>query len=404
MKKSSFFILGTIGLVGLMQSHFVCADDLAQSFKDAYDWAYKNEITTQSTIEKANMQWKITRAEMAKMISNFSKNILWDEVDASKKCSFTDIEKLDSSLQTAVIESCQLGLMWQWVEKFRPNDPISRAEFWTVLSRALRWDKNEWWSIYYENHLKALQQAGIMNNISNPKMSEIRGYVMLMLMRSSSLLLDFSDFDEFSNYFINYMYREGIDYEDLLDYLIVQFEAKWDKVMVEAFKLDKKLNEAMGADFIGTWLTEVYENYEKMEDEQTVKILLDSYRKMIDEVKNAYREYTQWLQKIVEKMESKDEGEYSLSEKLEYAMDFSSGADHLLDLTYSSFEKMMWVISRAWYVEELTGDDLKDFEWQLFGLIWIAWTASSLGEDFDSYLLYSAIHAYHDLNYGKKSD
>jgi hypothetical protein len=44
--------------------------------QQAYNWAYKNKITTQSTIEKANMYGKITREEMAKMVSNYATNIL----------------------------------------------------------------------------------------------------------------------------------------------------------------------------------------------------------------------------------------------------------------------------------------------------------------------------------------
>jgi len=74
--------------------------------------------------------------------------------------------------------------MGQWVTSFKPKDFVTRAEFWTVLSRALRWDKNEWWSTYYQNHLKALKAEWIMNKIDTPMNKEVRGYVMLMLMRS----------------------------------------------------------------------------------------------------------------------------------------------------------------------------------------------------------------------------
>ena len=74
--------------------------------------------------------------------------------------------------------------MWQNIDQFRPSDWVTRAEFWTVLSRALWWSENEWWKTYYENHLKALKSEWIMRNISSPESSEIRWYVMLMLMRS----------------------------------------------------------------------------------------------------------------------------------------------------------------------------------------------------------------------------
>ena len=76
--------------------------------------------------------------------------------------------------------------MGQWITSFKPKDYVTRAEFWTVLSRALWWDKNEWWSTYYENHLKALKSVWIMNKINTPMNKEIRWYVMLMLMRSTN--------------------------------------------------------------------------------------------------------------------------------------------------------------------------------------------------------------------------
>lgn len=39
---------------------------------------------------------------------------------------------------------------------------------------------------FYANHLQALKDAGIMTKIENPSQLEIRGYVMLMLQRSSA--------------------------------------------------------------------------------------------------------------------------------------------------------------------------------------------------------------------------
>ena len=156
-----------------------------QEFQDAYNWAYENNVTTMDSIEKANMNWKITREEMAKMISNYAKNILWIEPDTSKSCLFIN-SNINPTLVQSVTESCQLWLMWQWISDFRPKDSVTRAEFWTVLSRVLWWDKNEWWSTYYENHLKALKAKWIMNKINSPMDKEIRWYVMLMLMRSAN--------------------------------------------------------------------------------------------------------------------------------------------------------------------------------------------------------------------------
>lgn len=165
---------------------FCYGDNYSSELQSAYDWAYQNWVTTQDSIEKANMKWKITRAEMAKMMVWFSVNVMGNELPTWVLCSFDDVKGINPSLEKAVIQSCELWIMWQWIKAFRPNDFVTRAEFWTVLSRALWWNKNEWWEKYYQNHLKALKSEWIMNNISSPMGSEIRGYVMLMLMRTAN--------------------------------------------------------------------------------------------------------------------------------------------------------------------------------------------------------------------------
>jgi len=166
--------------------------DYSSELRQAYNWAYQSEITTQSSIEKANMWWKITREEMAKMISNYAINILWKSPDTTKNCLFSD-SNINPDLVKFVTESCQLWLMWQWITSFKPKDFVTRAEFWTVLSRALWWDKYGWWNTYYENHLKALQSEWIMKKIDVPMDNEIRWYVMLMLMRSVNQETDYND-------------------------------------------------------------------------------------------------------------------------------------------------------------------------------------------------------------------
>ena len=150
----------------------------------AYYWSLSSGITTMKSVKKAKLDQYITRAEMAKMISNYAKNILWKTPDTTKACLFLN-SNVSADLVQYMTESCQLWLMWQWITDFRPNDYVTRAEFWTVLSRALWWNKNEWWSTYYENHLKALKSEWIMSKIDTPSSKEVRGYVMLMLMRST---------------------------------------------------------------------------------------------------------------------------------------------------------------------------------------------------------------------------
>ena len=72
------------------------------------------------------------------------------------------------------------------LDNFYADDLVNRAQFATILSRALRGNQyNTTDAIdYYKNHIPALKAAGIITN-GNPSLQELRGYVMLMLMRSS---------------------------------------------------------------------------------------------------------------------------------------------------------------------------------------------------------------------------
>ena len=155
----------------------------------AYEWAYSKGVTTMPTYEAANMYNSITRAEMAKMLSVYATEILGKTADTSRACTFTDVDSVKWNLHDFIIESCQLGIMGQNMPNnaFRPYDTISRAEFGTALSRLLWGDEHNGGTPYYADHLNALKEAGIMTQIANAESTkEIRGYVMLMLMRSEA--------------------------------------------------------------------------------------------------------------------------------------------------------------------------------------------------------------------------
>jgi hypothetical protein len=131
------------------------------------------------------MYGAITRAEMAKMLSVYAKEVLGKTPDTSKACTFSDIDSVKGDLHDFIIESCQLGIMGQGITAFRPYATITRAEFGTALSRVLYGDVNNGGTPFYAKHLDALKADGIMTQIDNPEnRDEIRGYVMLMLMRS----------------------------------------------------------------------------------------------------------------------------------------------------------------------------------------------------------------------------
>ena len=158
---------------------------------NAYLYAYNLGITSSPTILGADIEWKLIRSHMAKMMVNYAVKVMWLKPDTTKACVFSDVANETPELQGYMKLACQLWIMGinpdgTAKEIFMPNAVVTRAEFGTVLSRVLRWDKYNLWTLYYTNHLQALKDAGIMTNILNPEWTlELRGRVMLMLMRAN---------------------------------------------------------------------------------------------------------------------------------------------------------------------------------------------------------------------------
>ena len=157
----------------------------------AYVWAYNAGITTIPTVQAANIEGKVYRSHLAKMISEYAINVLKKPLNTGLNCSFPDMKNQSQELQQYSTTACQLGLMglktdWTPDTKFNPNAEITRAQFATTLSRLLRGNKNSTGSTYYEGHLQALKKAWIMTKISTPSMKELRWNVFLMLQRAAT--------------------------------------------------------------------------------------------------------------------------------------------------------------------------------------------------------------------------
>ena len=157
---------------------------------DAYIFAHDLGITSASSFADANMEWLLLRSHLAKMMVNYATKVLSLKPDTNKVCEFDDVANENAELQWYMKLACQLWIMGinpdgSTKQHFDPNSIVTRAEFGTVLSRLLRWDKYNNGVLYYTDHLQALKDAGIMTNISNPERTkELRGWVMLMLMRT----------------------------------------------------------------------------------------------------------------------------------------------------------------------------------------------------------------------------
>ncbi len=162
----------------------------SQEFQQAYEFAHEKWITTMPTIQEAQMNWKLTRIAMAKMLSQYAMNVLGQKPANIVTPKFNDVtDKQNSDYDDWVTLAYQLWIMWQNMpnNKFRPDDEVTRAEFATALSRML-YHTSDWeyksTDKYYTNHMKKLVQEWIITN-DDAKMKELRWYVMIMLMRSA---------------------------------------------------------------------------------------------------------------------------------------------------------------------------------------------------------------------------
>ena len=162
----------------------------------AYLWARKYGITTMDTFEEADPYGLLLRWHMAKMSVNYAVNVLWRQMptEIPARCNWWDkeSERESEEIKDYARKSCALWIMGIYMEDFLPNKEVSRAEFWTILSRLL------WWSVYnvidtnetpfYVKHLAALKKENIMTQIDRPLIrKELRERVWVMLRRASQL-------------------------------------------------------------------------------------------------------------------------------------------------------------------------------------------------------------------------
>jgi hypothetical protein len=167
----------------------------SEELNNAFQFAYRFWITTICPIQKANVEWVLLRNHFAKMITEFAIDIVGKTPNPNIKwCdAFDDIWRQTLEMKNYIKQACQLWLMGfesDWVQvstSFNPTFVVTRAQFWTVLSRLLfgsRYNIKSWEDfVWYKKHLSALRANRIMNNIDSPFDNEMRWWAMLMFMR-----------------------------------------------------------------------------------------------------------------------------------------------------------------------------------------------------------------------------
>ena len=185
--KKLFASLAIVAMLGTaVPTTVLGAASYSTELQGAYNYAYGIGVTTQSSIDTANIYGSLIRSNMAKMMVNYAKEVKGMTPDTSLACTFTDVANQTEEMQGYIKEACQMGLMGQGITAFNPNGVVTRAQFGTVLDRVLNGTANDGGTPYYTAHLNALKDAGVMTNIATPNAPEVRGYVMLMMQRADT--------------------------------------------------------------------------------------------------------------------------------------------------------------------------------------------------------------------------
>ena len=343
--------------------------------RNAYDWAFTNKITTQTSIDTARLDSEITRQALSKMMVVYSKDMLYKEPDQSVKCNFKDKDEITEDLKWYAIEACQLWIMGQWEEIFNPMWKVTRAEFWTILSRALWWDMYEGSNPYYLAHLAALEEKWLLDDISDAEETNIsRWEVITALMRSINWvgytpLLFSEDLDD-------YYYT----YDPEIEYLMIEnnLSEKEKEVVREYMKelnewLVSKIDEAL--EYLYEWEDEEDLMTTINKAEEKFKSIKKDFNKYISDYINLYETlnvdlsdtspYTPWeklleLKKLINSVNIVlDWGKEMISLAkdvcIEYNCDFKSHEEEIEEKYWDKIEKI-------WENYEILNDEFDDAE------------------------------------------
>jgi hypothetical protein len=165
----------------------------------AYLYACEKDITTIKTIQAARMHDQLTRAEMAKIVSQYLITQIPERTpNLEKDCSAFNASIAHyqgTDLYDYMTLACQYEVMgihpdYTPLTDFMPDKYVSRAEFGTIFSRILRGKTNEGSNQFrYQNHLLALRNAKIISNI-DPTLLELRAWVFLQLYRAATMEIE----------------------------------------------------------------------------------------------------------------------------------------------------------------------------------------------------------------------
>ncbi len=387
MKKTTNLLLA-IGIAGLLWTS--CTFAYTQEQQSAYEWAYQYNITTQPTIEVANLNWYVTRQELAKMLTNYVENIAFTLQDSSP-CSFSDEDKINDNLKEFTQRICSYKIMWSDWKDFRPTNKVTRAELGTTISRMLWWNKyNVEWKDYYTQHLNTLKDWWIMNNIENPtKTFAKRWDTFIMLKRiydkfySTTTYTDTSTIweeyvsDLYENANVIYETKDWKKYYydgDFLAILKNLASKKWESDLMKFLDIEAEyykngldqiawIDDDKISEILWTDIEELdFDKMTKEEKESMIKKFKSGFNELNIENKNRNKNFLNNLENITKNI--KDD-KYWLKEKYEKYETF-------IEYTNTYLDNFLWTYVDLLETAMINWDEESD-EWisKTFWLLWL---------------------------------
>ena len=397
-----------MGVIALCAISFVSA--YTQEEISAYNWAYKNGITTQSTIDAANLNGKLTRQELSKMLTNYIENVAWARQTSYSSCSFTDEDKITPNLKPYTKKICSYKIMGNNGQDFRPTSKVTRAELGTTISRMLWGDRYEvGWKDFYVYHLNALKDQWIMNNLDNPTKSLARRWdTFIMLKRisdryGSNINLNGWSYNysgnesnistSYENANVIYEWQDGTRYYydgKFLKGLKTVAEKKWETELTDYLKIETKYYEnGLGQlesidldnlpELLGIDEDLDPDTMTAKEKQALLKKIKDAINKLIKETKTINNEYVDNLKKVTRNI---DDDKFWLKNKYEKTKEFIDVTNNFLDLYSEIIIKLMEMALTA------NEEEIDDEEWMaiVFWLMWSALMYQSESEEYQSYV------------------
>ena len=152
----------------------VLIDSVIATMQDKVTWAYNRGVTSFNTVDGFNPNNLVTREQASKMVINFAKSFMKEEVFSTIRnynCDFTDGNTFDFTLAPYIKTACEQNMFRGVTEMddlmFYPHNNITKAQTLAVLIRITEGilpENGSPWYNHYLVHAKLMTDSYINDN------------------------------------------------------------------------------------------------------------------------------------------------------------------------------------------------------------------------------------------------